>query len=166
MTVGQKIKIARKNAGQTQKELAEKAGMATGTIQQYELEKRQPRLEHLQRIANALEVPVTDLFDNEPLVLAIVKTRTRKRNKNLDNSDLLPSEFNEFERFIETLGYYTRLDGENYRLHKGKSSVVITPDELKALLRVSKATVAALVQNLMETVAMSQPPATTETDKN
>lgn len=166
MTVGEQIKALRENAGLTQTELGEKVGVSGVAIMRYEKNKRQPRIEHLQRIADALEVPVTDLFDNEPLVLAIVKTRTRKRNKNLDNSDLLPSEFNEFERFIETLGYYTRLDGENYRLHKGKSSVVITPDELKALVRVSKATVAALVQNLMETVAMSQPPATTETDKN
>lgn len=43
MTTGQRIKAARKKAGMTQKEIAEKAGTATGTIQQYELGKRQPR---------------------------------------------------------------------------------------------------------------------------
>ena len=36
-------------------------------------------------------------------------------------------------------------------LHKGRSSVVITEDELKTLVRVCKVTVDALVQDLMET---------------
>lgn len=62
MTTGERIKAARKKAGMTQKEIAEKAGTATGTIQQYELGKRQPRLAQLQRIAAALGVPVQELI--------------------------------------------------------------------------------------------------------
>lgn len=63
MTIGQRIKQARKNAGLTQRELAEKSGTATGTIQQYELGKRQPRTEQLQRIAAALNVSAGFLLD-------------------------------------------------------------------------------------------------------
>lgn len=62
MTIGQRIKEARKNAGLTQRELAEKSGTATGTIQQYEREVRQPRLEQLQAIAAALGVSVNQLL--------------------------------------------------------------------------------------------------------
>lgn len=64
MTTGERIKAARKKAGMTQKEIAEKAGTATGTIQQYELGKRQPRLAQLQRIAAALGVPVQELVED------------------------------------------------------------------------------------------------------
>lgn len=64
MTTGQLIKAARKKAGMTQAQLAEKAGVAAITIQQYELGKRQPRLAQLQAIAAALGVPVQDLISD------------------------------------------------------------------------------------------------------
>ena len=66
MVVGQRIKIARKNQGLTQKELAARAGTATGTIQQYELGKRQPRADQLRAIASALGVTVDYLLDVKP----------------------------------------------------------------------------------------------------
>ena len=43
---GDYIKIARQKAGLTQKQLAEKVGLATITIQQYERNLREPRLEN------------------------------------------------------------------------------------------------------------------------
>ena len=48
----------------TQAQLAEKAGVAAITIQQYELGKRQPRLAQFQAIASALGVPVQDLISD------------------------------------------------------------------------------------------------------
>lgn len=62
MTIGERIKKYRKVAGMTQRELAEKCGSATGTIQQYELDKRQPRVEQLQKIAHILNVSVSELL--------------------------------------------------------------------------------------------------------
>lgn len=66
MTMGQLIQNHRKNRGLTQKELAEQLGLATGTIQQYELDKRQPRIELLQQIAAVLDVEILDLIPEEP----------------------------------------------------------------------------------------------------
>lgn len=63
MDIGQRIKKARKSAGLTQKGLAAQIGAATGTIQQYELGKRQPRLEQLQAIAHALDTSVSELVE-------------------------------------------------------------------------------------------------------
>ncbi len=65
MTIGERIKEARKRAGFTQKELANQIEAATGTVQQYELGKRQPRLEQLQAIATALGVSVGHLLGQE-----------------------------------------------------------------------------------------------------
>lgn len=58
MTTGKIIQAIRKEKGYTQKQLAEKCGLATGTIQQYELNKREPRQEQLRKIANALDVSI------------------------------------------------------------------------------------------------------------
>lgn len=62
MDLGEQIKKYRKEAGLTQKELAEILDVATGTIQQYELGKRQPRLEMINRIAGALGIGVRRLY--------------------------------------------------------------------------------------------------------
>lgn len=65
MTIGERIKASRTSAGLTQAQLAQKSGLAVGTIHQYESNKRQPRVEQLKKIANALSVPVDVLVDNE-----------------------------------------------------------------------------------------------------
>lgn len=62
MTIGNNIKELRKAAGITQKELAKRCGLATGTIQQYELGKREPRHEKLKKIATALNTSVSELM--------------------------------------------------------------------------------------------------------
>lgn len=64
MAISENIKKYRKKAGITQRELAEKCNCATGTIQQYELGKRQPRLEQLQKISDALEISLSNLIGN------------------------------------------------------------------------------------------------------
>lgn len=65
MDIGSRIKHARKARGFTQKSLAQEIGAATGTIQQYELGKRQPRLEQLQAIADALDMDLMELLGYE-----------------------------------------------------------------------------------------------------
>jgi transcriptional regulator with XRE-family HTH domain len=62
LTIGQNIKLARKNAGLTQKQLAEKSGIATITLQQYERDVREPKLETIARIARALNLYASDLI--------------------------------------------------------------------------------------------------------
>lgn len=58
MTTGERIKEARKRAGLTQKELADKLGISYVGISQWENNQRNPKLETLQRIADALGVDV------------------------------------------------------------------------------------------------------------
>lgn len=65
MTTGEKIKAARKAAGWTQKQLAEKIGAATGTIQQYELNKRIPRTDQLFKLSEVLGIDVAVLAGHE-----------------------------------------------------------------------------------------------------
>lgn len=56
MSFKDRLKGARKRAGLTQAELAEKTGLSTGTIQMYERGKRNPSVKALPKIAKALNL--------------------------------------------------------------------------------------------------------------
>lgn len=63
MEIAEKIKIFRREAGLTQKELAKKTGLSIATIQGYEQSKYKPKIDATQKIAEALNVNVNDLLD-------------------------------------------------------------------------------------------------------
>lgn len=65
MTIGDRIRDARKSAGLTQAQLAKKSGVAAISIHQYETGKRQPQLEQLIRISSALNVDMLDISELE-----------------------------------------------------------------------------------------------------
>lgn len=69
MTIGEQIRTIRKHLGLTQKELGKLSNTSETTIKQYELGKRQPRIEQLQKIAYALGGSISDIFvlNNEEL---------------------------------------------------------------------------------------------------
>lgn len=62
MNIGARIKEARENAKMTQTELGNKIGVSGVAIMRYEKNQRQPRLDQLQQIADALEVPFYSLL--------------------------------------------------------------------------------------------------------
>lgn len=62
LTIGENIKKYRKAKGFTQKELAESVGVAAITIQQYERNVREPKMDTVVRIAQALGISVADLY--------------------------------------------------------------------------------------------------------
>ncbi|MBE6976000.1 MAG: helix-turn-helix transcriptional regulator [Ruminococcaceae bacterium] len=67
MTMGKRIKEARVKEGFTQAQLAELCGLATITIQQYERDKRQPRRDQLEVIAQNLNVTTGYLWGIEDI---------------------------------------------------------------------------------------------------
>ncbi len=64
MTIGEKIKKNRQEAGLTQKQLGEALGVSQQQIAQYESGKRTPKVDTLVRIARALNTSIVSLFDN------------------------------------------------------------------------------------------------------
>ena len=82
MTVGQRIKEARKEQHMTQKQLADKLGVSYVVICQYENGARNPKNETLGRIANALGIPITDLlFDENSEIMQKFHQTTEKPNR-------------------------------------------------------------------------------------
>ena len=66
MTTGQRIQHARKQAKLTQAELGARLGVSGSMIGQYENGFRNPKIETLERISDALGVPLVDLMDISP----------------------------------------------------------------------------------------------------
>lgn len=116
MTTGQRIKAARKKAEMTQKALAEKISVTASMVGQWENDLRNPKIETLIRIANALDVDVSYL-------LGVV-----------DEHGYLTSEFfadqDDFE-FIKLLGMDAppkRLAAQSNYLMTEKASIQDTPE--------------------------------------
>ncbi len=65
MAVGARIKAARKAAGMTQAELAEKLNLPFQSVSQWERGYRNPKYDTLKRIANALGCPLDALTDSK-----------------------------------------------------------------------------------------------------
>lgn len=63
MTVGQRIKKARTEAGMTQEELATILGIPYQSISQWERNQRNPKRENIQRIATALCTSIAAFYD-------------------------------------------------------------------------------------------------------
>lgn len=62
MNIGTKIKTARKVAGLTQKELGKKLGVSAAMIAQYETGRRFPKIETIEKLAQALDITPSILY--------------------------------------------------------------------------------------------------------
>lgn len=65
MTVSEKIREARSKAGLTQQQLADKLGVRHNSISSWENGVNSISIENLQKIADALDVPVAEFLDEE-----------------------------------------------------------------------------------------------------
>lgn len=61
MTIGEKIKALRQKKGLTQKQLGDLCGMADSAIRRYENGRANPKLQTLRKIAEALNVTLSEL---------------------------------------------------------------------------------------------------------
>lgn len=94
MNVGENIRKFRKEKGLTQKKLGELSNINEVQIRQYELGKANPKLETINKISKALDIPVEQLiFDNSNI---------EQPNSNKNSSIL--------NKAIETYGVDAQLD--------------------------------------------------------
>ena len=79
MTLNEKIKNARKAAGLTQQQVANKIGILKQSYAMYEYGTRKPRLEKLKKIADACGVALDYFGDTESLQKRIVDKKEYHR---------------------------------------------------------------------------------------
>lgn len=106
MDYGKRIKELRMQHGFSQQALADKAGTAKGTIQQYEAGKRQPRLEQLGKIADALEVPLSEILGiaeqdtAQAQKIALYRERAKEKLEAAKREGAPPDMVENFEQII------------------------------------------------------------------
>jgi transcriptional regulator with XRE-family HTH domain len=106
MEIGEKIKLIRNKRGLTQKELGKKIGVTAVTVGQWETGKRNPKYETLQRISNALEIDVSELFEPP------TKEELKILNEAYININKAVDEFLESERKSNLNSYFDKLNSD------------------------------------------------------
>lgn len=91
MTVGERIKQIRKDKGLTQDELAQKLGISRAAMGQFEKESSHPRAGTLQKIADALGVPVYEFSLNEGERIKMIRESRGLSQKELGDKTGLTS---------------------------------------------------------------------------
>ena len=74
MTLGEKLKSARKSAGLTQEQLAEKLLVSRQAITKWEADKGMPDIENLKQLSKLLNISIDYLLDNgETIDLSVIR---------------------------------------------------------------------------------------------
>lgn len=105
MNIGAKIKQIRIEKGLTQDDLAEATGITKTAISRYELGQRQPSVNQLNAIADALEVWVFDLVNLSPEKQVEMRQSTNtlaRVMEKLIQRDELPAEYVEMLEFLRS----------------------------------------------------------------
>ncbi len=91
-SIGNRIRIRRKELGLTQQQLADKLNISLMTVRRFETNARQPKLEMIDKIAVALEIEPLKLvydLDNDPLLEAKkILNGNDIKEKSLENSTI------------------------------------------------------------------------------
>lgn len=150
MTMGERIKVARKKAGLTQEKLAKKCGIATITIGQYERNKREPNIETIFNLAEKLNVSASYLLGVVDLDGSISQDsfadptdyefiKALGLDKPQDQESITDAK-RIAEEMIETGGYYRRtyLDVFNRLNDDGKKKAIERVEELAEIPKYTK----------------------------
>ena len=116
MPTGEKIKEFRKKRGLTQKQLGDLCGMADSAIRRYENGRANPKIETLRKIADALEVNVTELLNDGAIVGSIITDNILQPNAIKDVAscnETVKSRYNKYlEKNVNTIAAH--FDGEEF----------------------------------------------------
>lgn len=103
MTIGQRIRQIRQQRGYTQKKVAEACGMADSAIRKYESGAQVPRIETLQRIASALNVPVIELLGTVDEMDKQITEKLTDAKKSLDEGKGVTSDWEKRVKWAEAV---------------------------------------------------------------
>lgn len=153
MTVGETIRTIRKEQGLTQKELGQLCGIDEANIRKYELGKANPKIETIEKIAKALNVPIAKIKKN----LSWGEYQNTQEIQQLNQSAYL------FQGIIVALGEIygaveekaitseTGWERPYWVVGKKPNSFILYEDDIEALVKSTKASIPALVDRLKDT---------------
>lgn len=133
MTIGEKIKQARIQAGMTQKQLADKCGMADSAIRKYESGRVAPKMGTVKKISAALNVSIRELLKGTPWGDA-QDTMERIANAREVTIERLDMKTGEIVRTTEITPLYKRMETAFSKLNtEGKRVAIERIEELTQL---------------------------------
>ena len=136
MTTGELIKKARVHAGLTQKELSDRIGVSYQMIQAWENNRRNPKIESLQRIAEALNVDVSEFLTDNTSAVQKFKEFYTNADANADSdfeekyNSLTAEEKELFGKYIQAMAYKLKHEIEESQ----KTAYSVIKDALDAIL--------------------------------
>lgn len=128
MKIGNNIKLYRKQKGLTQKQLAEKIGSTDSAITRYESNSREPSIETITKIAEALGVPISKLLEDDTFNLT--DSDTEKVDSYIDLIMGMP-ELKPLVPIFRNKGYELRQDmkGADIYLIKDENPIAKIPEK-------------------------------------
>lgn len=180
MTTGQRIKAARKIAGITQADLAEKLNIPFQSISQWERDIRKPKLETLEKLSKALDVSIAYLLGRVSHPLDYAEhgiSPAAWEAANWDNieqaliyqevldeeeryTNILTEEATErlseegdlygFKCFIEKSGFRIEVEKGEYRIFGGNKSLRISIKNFDNFVSLCTSVINLLLQNLID----------------
>lgn len=151
MSTGKNIKRIRKEKKITQKELAEKSGVSEISIRQYENEKRNPKIETLDKIASALDVFIADI--NEDI--------TWDERKNTSEVERMNKEVAAIDGFISILvEIYGKITPRTatgkygaeiyYIVGENSNQFILHPSDIITLYNSARAAIPSIVERIKD----------------
>lgn len=153
MTVGENIRKLRKERGLTQKQLGELCGIKEANVRKYELDKANPKIETIERIAQALDVPIRAIKEN----ITWEEHRNTEEIKRLERSALpfsgmevsLEKVFGAIEE-KEVMGD-TGWTQPYWLVGKAPNTFVLFEPDIEALVKATEAMLPSLVERMKDT---------------
>ncbi len=121
MNIGDNIKFFRKQKGLTQKQLAEKIGSTDSAVTRYESNAREPNIETITKIAEALECTVNDL-------LGLNLTDNKEVREFLYDANQ-----NRLINILKIYGYKVFEEENNFRIVKDTNDKVLSEEQFNNL---------------------------------
>ena len=113
LNLGKSIKKFRKEKNMTQKDLVEKANISRNALINYETNKRTPNIDTLNKISNALEIPLSRLYE---------ESNIWEEFDNVVDLEGLKNDVDEFELVEKLLNHnkyniqYIQINEEDYEI--------------------------------------------------
>ena len=144
MEVGKKIKEIRLLRGISQKELSERLGVSSAMISQYESGKRNPKMETLLKIADALGISINVFYENlsKDEYQNILEAKARKADR--DNFD---SVVNILSNLNDSYYLYNK-KADCYIFGTGDNAFVLKSKSVRALQKAIESFIPCITEQL------------------
>lgn len=153
MTVGENIRKLRKERGLTQKQLGELCGINEANIRKYEADKQNAKIETIEKIAKALEVPIVKIKED----LTWAEHQNTEEVKQLERSTF---PFQGMEVSLEKVfggiaEKYVMVESGWQRpywvIGKAPNTFVLYEPDIEALVKATEAVLPSLVERMKDT---------------